>query len=82
MGKSALAQAQDEMLLAIDAYLDVTEDEVPQNLGPQLGALLPILNTVNNLLDLDTYLKLIEPVVKQAGLVSKAAQSFALVLEG
>jgi hypothetical protein len=68
-GKSALAQVQDEMLSAIDAYLDITEDEVSQNFGPQLGALLPILNTVNNLLDLDTYL---EPVVKQAGLVSKA----------
>jgi hypothetical protein len=36
-GKSALAQVQEEMQAAIDAYLDVTEDEVPQNFGPQLG---------------------------------------------
>jgi hypothetical protein len=66
----------------VQGEMQAAKDEVPQSFGPQLGALLPILNTVNTLLDLDTYLKFIEPVVKQAGLMSKAAQSFALGLEG
>jgi hypothetical protein len=82
-GESALAQVQAEMQAAIDAYVDVTAetpDQVPvHNFGPQLEVLLPIQNTVNNLLDLDTYVKLARPVVKQIipGVQNTAAKSFA-----
>jgi len=80
---SALKQLQKQMQNAIDAYLDVdpeTPDQVAVfNYGPMLEALLPIQQTINGLLDLDTFEKLDKPLVKQIqpGVQTRGAKGFA-----
>ena len=60
--KSALAQLQEEMDAAINAYVGVTEetpDQVPvHDYGAILESLLPIKASIDSLLDLDSFQKL------------------------
>jgi hypothetical protein len=80
---SALKQLQQQMQTAINAYLDVdseTPDQVAvHNYGPMLEVLLPIQQTISGLLDLDTFEKLDEPLVKvkQPGIQTQGAKGFA-----
>jgi len=78
--ESALKQLQREIKEAIDAYLDVTAetpDEVSAvDYGAQIEQLLPIQNTINSLLDLDSFKTISSPIVKnvQAGVHASGAK--------
>jgi hypothetical protein len=80
---SALKQLQHEMKNTIDAYVNVTAETMDQvvvhNFGPMLEILLPIQDTTNGLLDLDTFKKLEKPVVKgeQPGVHTGGSKGFA-----
>jgi hypothetical protein len=82
-GTSALKQLQGEMKAAIDAYVDATAETPDQvavhDYGPMLEVLLPIQNSINGLLDLDTYEKLEKPITKQPmpGVQNSGAKGFA-----
>lgn len=70
-GKPALRQLLNEMQIALDAYLDVTEETPDQvtvhNYGPQLNVLLPIQSTMTTLVCLNSFKPLAQPVVKKSG---------------
>jgi hypothetical protein len=80
---SALKQLQHEMQTAINAYVDVTAETKDQvavhNFGPMLETLLPIQQTINGLLDLDTFEQLEKPLIKhiQSGVHTGGAKGFA-----
>ncbi|KAI9511270.1 ferritin-like-domain-containing protein [Russula earlei] len=81
--ESALKQLQREMREAIDVYVDVTPetpDQVPvTDYGAQIEQLIPIQDSVNALLDLDTFTTVASPIVKNVvqGAQSKGEKGFA-----
>jgi|SRR5712671_227604 len=81
--ESALKQLQREIKRAIDAYLDVTAETPDQvavvDHGAQIEQSLPIQNTPNLLLDLDTFKTIASPVVKDVyhGVFATGAEGFA-----
>lgn len=67
-GGRPLQKLLDEMQIALDAYLDIT-DETPNlvtvnDFSPQLEALLPIQNAMTTLVNLDDFTIIAKPVVR------------------
>jgi len=66
--ESALKQLQDEIKNAIGTYLHVTAETPDQvdvvDYGKQIEQLWSIQNTINSLLDLDTFKPIASPIVK------------------
>jgi predicted glycoside hydrolase/deacetylase ChbG (UPF0249 family) len=79
-----LKQVQDEMQATINAYLAATEETPDQvavhDYGGMLNTLLPIQNTINGLIDLETFEKRdvgVAQKIKVAGVETRGAKGFA-----